>query len=891
MLFLGLLFAHLPAMKKFLCSFVFILLISDAFANHISGGEMIYEYLGPGATPNTKQYKITLKIFRDNNGGGAAMPGSVFIGIFSNDNFTQYPGTNQPYNVSIANGSGGEPVPVDPPPLCMSNPPDINYSVGYYVLIVDLPDNMNGYTAAYQTCCRIFPMQNVATQQQPAQGEGSTYICTIPGASQLNGGNNSSPQFTTQLTRVCHGSAFTFNFSAVDPDGDSLVYNFCNAFNRGASINSTNVNPTRPPYQSVTYINGYSASSPLGSTATINTQTGIISGIAPPDVGRYVVCVCIIEYRNGVIIGFHRKDFILAVYDCDIPSAMLNPIPVTCDGFSVDFHNDGSDNNIQTWFWDFGDPATGVNNTSGSSTPSHTYSDTGVYTVKLVVNRGLPCSDSTTTTVKVYPGFFPLFQAAGQCKNTPIQFTDKTTTNYGSVTPWLWDFGDPGAASNSSTLQNPTHVFATAGTYRVILTVGNSKGCRGTFTQDVIITDQPALTVSNDTLICSLDTLQLNAIGAGTLLWSPNYMINDVTSATPLVSPDVTTTYTVMITDAFGCVGSDSVKVNVVNFVTLFKPNDSTICQGDPVVLRIVSDGLHYVWTPAATLNDSTLKNPTATPVVPGINNYHVVANIGKCVSQADIKLNVVPYPLANAGLDQSICFGASTQLQASGGSIYNWSPIAFLSDPRIANPIVLNPTAGVRYIVTVRDVLGCPKAVRDTVIVNVIRIIANAGPRDTSVVVGQPLQLNATGGSSYLWSPALWLDNLNISDPIALPQDNIQYRVKVSNSIGCFANDTINVKVYKIQADLLAPTGFSPNRDNLNELFRPILIGMRSLDLFRVYNRWGQMLYSGTDANAGWDGNFGGKSQEAGTYVWYAEGTDYKGTKIKKKGYVVLIR
>jgi len=65
----------------------------------------------------------------------------------------------------------------------------------------------------------------------------------------------------------------------------------------------------------------------------------------------------------------------------------------------------------------------------------------------------------------------------------------------------------------------------------------------------------------------------------------------------------------------------------------------------------------------------------------------------------------------------------------------------------------------------------------------------------------------------------------------------------------------------------------------------------MKSIDIFRVYNRWGQMLYSGTGNGAGWDGKFAGRAQEAGTFVWYAEGIDYTNKKIKSKGSVVLIR
>ena len=193
--------------------------------------------------------------------------------------------------------------------------------------------------------------------------------------------------------------------------------------------------------------------------------------------------------------------------------------------------------------------------------------------------------------------------------------------------------------------------------------------------------------------------------------------------------------------------------------------------------------------------------------------------------------------------------------------------------------------------MVTGKDILGCPKAVKDTMILYVAKIKADAGPRDTSVVLGQPLQLGASGSTNYAWTPTTWLNNPSISNPISLPQNNIEYVVRVSNAAGCFDTDTILVKVFKVKPDLYVPNAFTPNGDGNNDIFRPIAIGMKSIDNFQVYNRWGQMLYSGTGNGAGWDGTFGGKGQEAATYVWYAEGVDYLNNKIKRKGTVVLIR
>ncbi len=868
-------------MKKFLFVSLLILLFSDTFANHISGGELIYRYLGPGSG-NSKQYQITLRLFRDNLGGGAAMPGVVFIGIYNNDNNTQIGGS--PFNVNITSTIS---VPVTAPPACMVNPPTLDYSMGSFDLVIELPNNINGYTAAYQTCCRIFPLENVLTQNQPAQGEGSTYSCIIPGSSMLANGNNSSPQFRTQLTRVCYKSGFTFDFGATDLDGDSLVYYYCNAFNRGNATNSANVSPSSPPFQSVSYINGYSGTNPLGSGSTLNPRTGLISGIAPQNPGRYVVCVCVDEYRNGIKIGTHRKDFILTVHDCEVATATLLDKYPSCDGFTLTFENLTPSNIIQTYDWDFGD-----GNTSTQQSPTHTYNDTGVYILKLVVNRGLPCSDSTTSIVKVFPGFRPDFGYGGQCKNTPIQFNDLTTTNYGIPNRWEWDFGDVGSPTNTSTIKNPTHVYANTGTYTVTFVVETSKGCIDTLQKTIEIKEKPDLSVGNDTLICIIDTLQIHAVGTGTVVWSPNYMISNVNDPNPFVSPDITTTYTVTLTDAFGCQGSDAITVNVKPFVTLSAAPDTTICQTDPVLLRITSDALKYVWTetPAGnTLNDPTLKNPTATPLV--TTTYHVVANIGKCVAQEDITITPIPYPAANAGPDKHICAGNSYQLSASGGSIYSWTPSAFLTATNIPNPVSVNPTNNVRYVVTVRDVLGCPKPVRDTMILFVDRITANAGPRDTSVVLGQPLQLGASGGTNYSWTPITWLDNPNISNPVSRPQNNIEYVVRVTNDIGCFGTDSILVKVYKVSPGLFVPNAFTPNGDGNNDIFRPVAIGMKSVDIFQVYNRWGQMLYAGTGNGAGWDGKFGGRPQEAATYVWYAEGVDYLNNKIKKKGTVILIR
>ena len=108
---------------------------------------------------------------------------------------------------------------------------------------------------------------------------------------------------------------------------------------------------------------------------------------------------------------------------------------------------------------------------------------------------------------------------------------------------------------------------------------------------------------------------------------------------------------------------------------------------------------------------------------------------------------------------------------------------------------------------------------------------------------------------------------------------------------VGCFALDTISVTVYKVNAGLYVPNAFTPNGDGINDVFRPIPIGMKQINYFKVFNRWGQLMYSTTDQFAGWDGNYKGRPQDPAVYVWIVQGLDFDNNTITQKGTMVLIR
>lgn len=880
-------------MKKCLAVIITFLFFIQASASHISGGELFYEYLSAGSAPNTNKYKITLRLFSDCHPldpehSQKIEDEIVVIGIYNNKGLTLQSSPRLKLDLpiqSIALNSSSIP--------CLTSAPDVCFKVGLFTTIVDLPVSEDGYTLTWIRCCRPNGIGNLGI----SSGAGGTFTTTIPGTTLLPTGVNSSPQFLIKDTAlVCQNRNFVLDFGASDPDNDSISYAFCEAFAGGTELDPDpgapggGGIPTELQLQPLPYKPPYTGTSPLGPSVSINPVSGKITGTAPAT-GRYVINVCATEWRNGKAINIHRKDFILEVGNCDFAAAEPSPVSgVWCKDFAVNFSNNNTSSAIQSYHWDFGVP----NATSEEATPVYTYADTGVYTIKLTVHGAGGCEDEATTTIGVYPGLKPDFKFVGSCFKTPFTFKDQSSTNYGTINNWKWYFDDPSDSSGFSPEQNPNYKFSDSGTRNVKLIVTNSKGCIDSITKILHVNDVAALSLPfKDTLICSIDSLPIKAVGAGTFTWSPAYNILNSASPDPIVFPKHTTTYVATIKDAGGCINSDSLTINVLDSIDVNANPDTTICRTDTLNLSAESSGLQYKWTPSNSLiSGSDIKNPIARPDT--TTTYTVKANLGKCTAVDSIKVKVVPYPRAVAGMDVIICYGNGIQLSASiTGNAFTWGSANSLSNSNTLTPVA-NPPVTTAYTLTVLDTLGCPKPGYDTVVVNVIPPVKAFAGNDTAVIAGQPLQLNATGGNTYAWNPATGMSNPFIADPVvtlSAVYDSVTYKVKVGAEGGCFAEDEIKVKVFKTGPDIFIPTAFTPNADGKNDILKPLPVGIKSFDYFRVYNRWGQLLFNTSSIGNGWNGTFEGKEQPTGTYVFMAKATDFMGNIISKKGTIVLIR
>ena len=866
-----------------------------ASAKHIKGGWIQYVYKGAGSAPNSSAYDITVYLYVSCTTTGPTS--EVILGVFDAvTNVSVSTKTILNNGVSTLNKTSYD--------HCLSDPPSICYMIYTYNTSIELPNNSNGYTLAVQDAFRSIGIVNIVTNVG-AQGQGSngiTFTATIPGI--INGidyHKNTSPYFIFKDTAIiCYQAPFTYQFSATDIDGDQLSYSFGNGLNvDNPGGNTSGTPPASPPYPSLNYTNGYSGNSPLGSSVKIDSSTGIISGIAPTVTGEYVLAVYVKERRNGVLINITKKELQINVTNCTLTAAALRPQYINCDNFSFSFQNESTSSNIASYFWDFGVQNSTTDTTSKPS-PDYTYADTGTYTIKLKVTSLGGCSDSSRSTVKVYPGFTPSFSAAGSCYQSPFVFTDESYIKYGKAISWSWNFGDVNIANDTSTLQNTSHQYANSGIATVSLNIISDKGCSGTVSKSVVINDKPDIYLPfTDTLICSIDSLPLlvQSSSATSFSWSPSLNILNSTTNHPTVFPKDTTIYTVVVKDK-GCIDSATVKVNVLDFITVSLA-DTSMCRTDSIRLSPVSDALSYVWTESgggSTLSNTSIKYPNASPAV--TTEYFVTANLGHCQDSTKTTVFVSPYPTAIVSADTAVCFGSTAQLHASTtAAYYNWSPLSSLQNATTLNPVAY-PSATTDYYFTVTDTFYCTKPSTDTITVNVIQPVVVQAGNDTSIVIGQPLQLNASSANnslSYSWQPSNGLNNAYIFNPVATfyapVPDSVTYIVTGTTPQGCSGSDAITVKLFKTAPEIFVPTGFTPDGDGRNDVLKPILAGIARFDFFKIYNRWGQLIFSTSIINSGWDGTLNGVKQPPGTYVFMASGNDYLGNKIFRKGTSVLIR
>jgi gliding motility-associated-like protein len=276
------------------------------------------------------------------------------------------------------------------------------------------------------------------------------------------------------------------------------------------------------------------------------------------------------------------------------------------------------------------------------------------------------------------------------------------------------------------------------------------------------------------------------------------------------------------------------------------------------------------VWTPGRQLSDSTSATPRA--YVDRTIKYTVSTKTRKgCDISASIDILQPVHSYKMLPEDTSVCYLEPTPVMLNYGQKVEWYENNFQApktlECNVCNPTVARPIEDITYVAVVTDSLGCKDTLASTFDVRPLPEvkILNA---DTTILYGSEIQLLASGGYMYLWSPAGSLSNPTVPDPIARPLDPTDYVVSVVGYNGCANKDTVHIDI-DYRGKLLIPNAFSPNGDGKNDVFKVANLTFQRVVEFRVFNRYGQEVFNTIDAGTGWDGTFNGEPQGVGTYMY----------------------
>lgn len=481
------------------------------------------------------------------------------------------------------------------------------------------------------------------------------------------------------------------------------------------------------------------------------------------------------------------------------------------------------------WDWNFGDPGSGTTNTSTLNNPTHLFSGPGVYNVTLIITNSMGCKDTVTKSVTILNLPVADFTFSNVCDGQTATFTDLSNLAGGTISSWSWNFGD----GSTSTLQNPTHLYAGPGAYNVSLIVVGSNGCIDEVVKTIIIHPNPVVDFSY-----------------------LNYCFNSLTQFTDLST----------ITDPFG--------TTLMNWAWDF------------------GDG-----------NTSTDRNPLHSYAGPGM--YWVTLTVTSSVGCSTtiskyITVDAVPMPVA---INDTVCAGKQARVGVSGVPAFatqvEWYYSQFGGSPFFIGGGFDTPPINTTtiYWVSMRDSSGC-ESYR-------IPVYAWTFPVELFNIIVSPLQVEVPNAIVNFTTTAdtdmvsfYWTFGDGFSSTLPNPVHQYEHDGVYTISLRCFDENGCEyfieyqeyVTVFE-KIRLFVPNTFTPNGDGLNDEFTISGTLIKELNI-EIYDRWGKVMFSADNINFSWSGNDkSGDNCPEGAYVYVITGTAYDGTVINKKGSVTIIR
>jgi gliding motility-associated-like protein len=577
------------------------------------------------------------------------------------------------------------------------------------------------------------------------------------------------------------------------------------------------------------------------------------------------------------------------------PDARFTAVDSTlCIGNTTTFRSI-SNSNIISYLWEFSD---GFQSTDPQ--PSRVFPNAGNYTVKLSIVDDHNCHTDLTkpdfVKVQSYPvADFSSDALVSNCYPFVVQFADNSTGN--NITRWRWNFGDN---TNTSNLQNPFYIYNRPGKHNVSLITYTSFGCSDTIVKpEYINVGGPFAVIDVRDTVCrdvDVNFKTSSLINVHDMRWD----FGDGYSA---LGDNVLHKYTnsgliypvlFLRTDAENTCNKAIVDtLMVLHQVAKFRTEDNLYSGCLPVNAKFVDQSINatsWLWN----FGDGTTsqeQNPLHDYNNPG--SFEVILTIMHEIGCTETynggNIEVFPLPEVISSPDTIICRGTPVSLRASGGIGYQWTPVETIENPMEANTNA-HPLQNTQFSVTVTDENYCSDSANVNVYVQQpLQVLL----RDTSIIIGETYRPDIYDAAvrDYLWQPSETVSCSTCPNPVLFPLISTQYEIFVTDTTDCFTiMHPFNLTVIeKYSVDV--PDAFSPNGDGVNDQIFVRGWGIKELMYFRVFNRFGQLLFESNDLSQGWDGSFKGVIQPLETYSYTLAVKTYAGTILVKNGSFKIVQ
>ena len=622
--------------------------------------------------------------------------------------------------------------------------------------------------------------------------------------------------------------------------------------------------------------------------------------------GYYRVTMCVYDS-----IGCPDCDSSVVIRVIDNPIADAGPDRFVCYGQTTQLQ--GAGGTIPLWL-----PSNLVSNDEIYDPTTLLLNDA---TIIFQVGDIYGCRDTDTLVLTVDSVSADFGVGASFCQGVPVCVTDNSTSLFGTLTAWEYNFGDNTIVNTGA---NVCHTYQTAsGNFNIKQIVTNSNGCKDTTLAPITILPAPAANFSlNDTVICAdqqLCVTDLSTSSAPITSWAWNFGDNqgDQTGQNPpchLYAAPFQNTYNVSLIAANqdGC-RDTAVLVAIVNELPQASFNYTISCESQPTSFTsssLAGDGsiTNCAWTFWVGSPTPVIENNCNASFQFTAGSYPVqlsVTDANGCVSSVvnTVTVDSISQLVISPG-DTTICLGDAVDYIVSG--VFDniiWTPNVWISDPNSAL-VTVTPLGNISYIISA--VNGVCTAASDTFTIRTIQPIpieVNATPEKivlglTSTITAQiPGQID-----SIVWTPDETLDCNNCPNPIALPTATTTYTATIyysENGITCTNSASVTIEVLNNcdQGIVFLPNTFTPNGDGLNDVFMIRGIAATKINYFRVFDRWGKVVFSAgngqpNDPKWGWDGNdVNGLQLNPAVFVYMYEIECINGDVVTGKGNVTLVR